>query len=113
MGRRVKTEVWKNVGVVRVERDERGRFIRWWRVTGGEVSGKMVAVYGYSFEQGRVVSKRYEFYGSGRELQEAVVTAHYYPPRGRFVTVSARKFASRPWLYGGEGDWIGKPEVES
>jgi len=114
---KVRTEIWKNVGIVRVERDERGKFIRWWKVTGRESSGKMVAVYGYVWEDGRIVSKRYEFTGSGRDLYWAVMLAHEMPPKGRFVTVSAREFVRHPWEYARLGgfshDWIGKPEVES
>jgi hypothetical protein len=54
---------------------------------------------------------RYEFFGSGREIYEAVRLAHTFMPKG-FVTVSARKFLENPAKYGVIGEWIEK-EIES
>jgi len=58
-----------------------------------------------------VMSGRYEFYGKGKDLYEAVVKAQKIVPKG-FVTVSAEKFLKHPEKYGFEGEWIER-EVES
>lgn len=64
-------------------------------------------------KNGKVSSRRYEFYGRGKDLYHAVVLALDYPPKKRFVTVSAKDFALNPFKYGGRGDWVDDPEVES
>jgi len=105
-------EIWKRRGQVEVSRDRRGRFVSWHRII-REVVGKRVAVYGRARVKGRVSSRRYEFYGRGRDLYHAVVLAIDYPPKQRFVTVSAKEFISNPFKYGGGGHWVAEPEVES
>ena len=105
-------EYWKKYGQVMVSRDKRGRFV-WWHKTVREVVGKKVAVYGRARVKGRVSSRRYQFYGRGKELYHAVVLALDYPPRKRFVTLSAKEFVTNPFKYGGGGHWVSEPEVES
>lgn len=56
-------------------------------------------------------SGRYEFYGKGRELYEAIKKAHELMPKG-FIDISAEKFLDRPEKYGVKGEWIER-EVES
>jgi hypothetical protein len=101
-------ENWKKYGRVKVSRDAKGRFIHWEkivRVARQAYWGKTVAVYDSL--------RRYQFYGSGKDLQKAVIWAHRFPPRRRHVIVSAEEFLANPFKYGEEGMWIGKPEVES
>jgi len=57
------------------------------------------------------MSRRYEFYGKGKDLYKAIVKAHQLMPKG-FVDVSAREFLEHPERYGHEGSWIDR-EVES
>ncbi|MCW4020275.1 MAG: hypothetical protein NWF14_03480 [Candidatus Bathyarchaeota archaeon] len=104
-------EIWKRYEQVEVARDVRGRFLYWQRI----IFGKQAAVYGHARMgiRGRVSSQRYEFHGQGRDLYHAVVLALDYPPRRRFVTVSAKEFISYPFKYGGGGYWVDEPEVES
>ena len=75
----VKTKNWKNRGKVIVERDEKGRFVRWRkpklvRRRGSAfagisfIGGKSVAIYGYASIDGGQRSRRFEFSGSGRDL---------------------------------------------
>jgi hypothetical protein len=56
-------------------------------------------------------SRRYEFYGKGKDLYEAVRLAHPYMPRG-YVEVDARDFIEDPEEYGVPGEWVWR-EVES
>ena len=80
------------------------------QVLGGG-SGRQVAVYGHAVSQGEVYSARFEFYGSGRELYQAVKFAYEgYVPRHAhtFVKVSARDFLRNPELYGVRGYWTAK-----
>jgi hypothetical protein len=121
----VKTENWKNRGKVIVQRDEKGRFVRWRKpklvhhrgrgFTGmGFMVGKRVAIYGYASVDGGRRSRRFEFSGSGRDLYRAIRVAHHVVPsnRKRFVKVSAREFLRNPYRYGVEGVWVEK-EIES
>jgi hypothetical protein len=121
----VKTENWKNRGEVIVQRDEKGRFVRWRkpkpmhhresRFMGMSfIEGKSVAIYGYASIDGGRRSRRFEFIGSGRDLYRAIRVAHHVVPsnRNRFVTVSAREFLRAPYRYGVEGGWVDK-EIES
>jgi hypothetical protein len=105
-------EIWKRRGQVEVSRDRRGRFVSWHRIF-GEIIGKRVAVYGRARVKGKVSSRRIEFYGSGKDLHHAVALALNYPPRQRFVTVSAKELNRNPFKYCGEGEWVDTPEVES
>jgi hypothetical protein len=121
----VKTENWKNRGKVVVQRDAKGRFVRWRKpklvhhrrseFTGWDfMGGKRVAIYGYASVDGGRRSRRFEFSGSGRDLYRAIRVAHRVVPsnRQRFVTVSARQFLRAPYRYGVEGVWVEK-EIES
>lgn len=81
-------------------------------------SGRQVAVYGYAktMRHPRAYSARFEFYGSGKELFQAVRLAHSgIVPRYEwaFVKCSARDFLHNPNFYGERGVWVAKPEVES
>jgi hypothetical protein len=57
------------------------------------------------------MSGRYEFWGKGKNLYQAVVNAHRYVPK-RFVNVSAEKFVEHPEHYGYQGKWIER-QIES
>ena len=57
-----------------------------------------------------VLSGRYEFYGTGRDLYKAMVLAHRYMPKG-FVDVSVEMFLSNPMKYGFEGKWLDREVV--
>lgn len=105
-------ERWKRYGRVEVSRDERGRFVSWHRIV-REVVGKRIAVYGRAMVDGRISSRRYEFDGRGKDLHRAVALALDYPPKHRFISISAKKFNSNPSKYVGRGYWVGKPEVDS
>lgn len=56
-------------------------------------------------------SGRYEFTGTGRDLQRAVILAQRYMPRG-YVEVDARDFIEDPEEYGVLGEWVWR-EAES
>lgn len=71
-----------------------------------------VSVYGSAWVKGVHGNRRYEFYGNGRELQEAVIQALGLPPKRRFVTVFAEEFLEESYKYGKEGYWTDY-EVES
>lgn len=58
-----------------------------------------------------VMSGRYEFNGSGKDLYKAIVEAYKTVPKG-FVRVSAEKFLRNPDRYGSEGSWLDR-EVAS
>jgi hypothetical protein len=58
-----------------------------------------------------IMSGRYEFHGSGKDLYKAVIKAQHFVPKG-FVSVSAEKFLEHPERYGFEGSWIDR-EIES
>ena len=127
-----RAEVWAKRGKVRVSRDRRGRFVRWQRIKRAlpqrvrleyplarpRARGffyppvKKVAVYGTCRTAKGVDTRRYEFSGSGRYLQAAVILAHRLMPRIRFVNVSARRFLRHPSVYGRPGHWIDR-EVDS
>jgi len=112
-----RSENWRRYGKVSVTRDRYGRFVKWKRVVTKPLSyglgEKRVAVYGYCLTEEGGSSRRYEFYGNGRELYQAVIQAHGLVPRRRFVTVSAEDFLDDPFEYGTWGYWIDRPEVES
>lgn len=81
-------------------------------------TGRQVAVYGYAqtMRYPRAYSARFEFYGSGRDLFQAVRLAHSgIVPRFEhaFVKCSAREFLNNPNIYGERGVWTAKPDVES
>jgi len=59
-------------------------------------------------------SGRYEFHGTGRQLQKAIIKAiHRVPkPPKHFIDVSAEEFLEHPEKYSVEGEWI-EWEVES
>ena len=50
-------------------------------------------------------SGRYEFYGRGRDLYEAIRIAHHYPPN-KFVEVDAREFIRNPRKFSVDGVWV-------
>jgi hypothetical protein len=58
-----------------------------------------------------VMSGRYEFSGSGKDLYKAVVKAHDTVPKG-YVKVSADDFLKNPDKYGLRGSWIDR-QVQS
>lgn len=102
-------ENWGKRGKVIVTRDERGRFVHWELYYEALIRknyyGKAIAVYGVGVNRFGRASRRYEFFGRGRELEEAVRRAYHYPPKGQFVSVSASEFNSNPSRYGSEGHW--------
>jgi hypothetical protein len=104
-------ENWGSRGKVSVTRDERGRFVHWetWvdAIIRMETYGKTISVYGTAINRFGRKSSRYDFSGTGRELEQAVRTAVHMPPKGRFVKVSARDFLMNPGRYGSEGHWSG------
>jgi len=80
--------------------------------------GKHVAVYRYArtSRHPRPYSARFEFYGSGRDLAQAVRLVYTgIVPRKEwaFVECSARDFLRNPYVYGEKGVWVGRPDVES
>jgi hypothetical protein len=81
--------------------------------------GREVAVYGYArtHENPRAYSARFEFSGSGKDCQRAVVKVYNegWVPRKEdaFVRCSAKRFLRNPEEYAEEGAWSGKPDVES
>jgi hypothetical protein len=81
-------------------------------------TGKQVAVYGYAktMRHPRPYSARFEFYGSGKDLFQAVRMAHNgIVPRFEhaFVKCSAREFLNNPNIYGERGVWTARPNVDS
>jgi hypothetical protein len=60
-------------------------------------------------------SARFEFYGNGKDLANAIriavkgIVPQFEDP---FVICSARKFIKNPFLFG-EGVWSGRPNIES
>ena len=48
---------------------------------------------------------RYEFYGRGRDLYEAIRIARYSPPN-KFVDVDAREYIRNPRKYSVDGVWV-------
>lgn len=104
-------ENWGSRGKVSVTRDERGRFVHWelWvdAIIRKATYGKTISVYGVGVNKYGRKSSRYDFSGTGRELEQAVRTAVHIPPKDRFVRVSARAFLSNPYKYGAEGHWDG------
>jgi len=58
-----------------------------------------------------VMSGRYEFHGSGKDLYRTVIKAYRIMPKG-FVDVSAEKFLAHSERYGFGGRWIER-EAES
>ena len=57
-----------------------------------------------------VMSGRYEFYGKGSDLYNAILKALRIVPKG-FVDVSAEMFLIDPMKYGYEGMWIDREVV--
>ena len=54
---------------------------------------------------GRQFRGRYEFYGRGRDLYEAVRIATKHPPN-KYVDVEAVDFIDNPYDYCVDGEWI-------
>jgi hypothetical protein len=104
-----RTEYWQRYGKVSVSRDKRGRFLGWSRLMDNE---KWISVYGNCMTNEGVSSRRYDIYGKGKELYQAVTQAHKIVPRKRHVQVSAEDFLDDPFTYGTSGYWIDR-EVES
>jgi hypothetical protein len=48
---------------------------------------------------------RYEFYGRGRDIGEAIRVATKHPPN-KFVDVDAREFVRNPSKYSVDGVWL-------
>ena len=71
-----------------VTRDRRGRLVSWETVVENvynkAIFGKGIAVYGTAHNRFGIESKRYEFYGTGRDLERTVRTR----------TTSLRRIAS-------------------
>ena len=103
------TEYWKRYGRVAVTRNAKGQFVKWQRVSiprsflGFGFYGKQVSVYG---QCSNGIGQRYDFHGTGRELQRAITLAHRIVPKRRFVRISARDFLANPFRYGERGYWI-------
>lgn len=82
-------------------------------------SGREVAVYGYArtHENPRAYSARFEFSGSGKDCQRAVVKVYdegWVPMKeDAFVRCSARQFLRNPEDYAEKGTWSGNPDVRS
>jgi len=126
---RARAEVWAKRGRVRVSRDRKGRFVSWHRIKRARIRAeypsklprpavflyplvKKVAVYGTCATGQGVYRGRYEFTGSGKDLQRAVILALRVVPRSRFVNAPARLFLMNPSRFGRPGVWIDK-EVDS
>jgi hypothetical protein len=83
------------------------------------ISGREVAVYGYARtkDNPKGYSARFEFSGSGKDCQQAVVKVYNesWVPRKEdaFVRCSARQFLNNPEEYAEKGAWSGKPNVKS
>jgi len=90
-------------------------------------SGKHIAVYRYAttwrykkiakkLEIPKTYSARFEFYGNGRELAQAVrLSLSGIVPRWEdpFVECHAKDFLSDPYKFGEKGFWVDKPNIES
>lgn len=98
-------EDWRVYGRVYVTRGRNGRFVSWHRVF-GVLLGKQVAVYGNCLVNGSISSRRIEIHGQGKDLYHAVALAIDYPPKKRFLTVSAKEFHEHPFKYVGGGQWV-------
>ena len=59
-----------------------------------------------------VVKGRFEFYGHGKALYQAIKMATNYVPKKKTVSVSAKDFIDYPLEYGDYGTWI-EYDVES
>jgi len=84
----------------------------------GSWGGKSVAVYlaVKTRRHPKPYNARYEFHGSGKDLNGAIRIAFsgIVPPHEQpFVQCSARNFVNNPYLYGEKGVWLGRPNVES
>jgi hypothetical protein len=80
--------------------------------------GKHVAVYRYArtSRHPRPYSARFEFYGSGKDLANAIrLTLSGIVPRWRrpFVECSARAFLNNPYKFGERGSWTARPDITS
>lgn len=92
-------------------RGPRGRFVAWrpWydrlRELGPGGIGRSIDAYD--------AHRRYEFYGTGKDLMRAVAIALHYPPMWDkpLVKVSAEEFINNRERCGVEGDW--EPKVDS
>lgn len=81
-----------------------------------EERGQHVDMYGgaVSFKHPRPRHYRWQFRGSGKQLQKAVKKGLQHPPKRQFETVSAEKFIENPNRYWDEdGDWIERPDITS
>lgn len=58
------------------------------------------------------LSGRFEFYGSGKDLERSVLATRNIVPKERHQIVPAREFLSNPYKYGKSGYWIDK-EISS
>lgn len=111
-----RTENWGKRGKVTVTRDAKGRFVSWKPMINTFSYGfsrKSVAVYGYCITEEGKSSRRYEFSGDGRAIYQAVALAQHIVPKKRFVTINAEAFIDDPYVYGTEGYWIDRPEINS
>jgi len=107
-----RTENWKGIGTVTVTRNSKGQFVSWERFTFPSYVpsyGKQISVYGHASNG---VGRRYDFFGSGKDLQRAVICALKIVPKRPFVKVSARDFVRNPYKYGERGHWVDR-KVES
>ena len=80
--------------------------------------GKHIAVYRYAktLKHPRPYSARFEFYGSGKDLANAVRLAlSGIVPRWEnpHVECSAHAFLNNPYKYGEMGVWVARPNIES
>lgn len=83
------------------------------------IGRREVAVYGYAKTKInlKAYSARFEFSGSGKDCQRAVVKVYnegWVPMKeNAFVRCSAREFLKHPERYAEQGTWSGNPDVKS
>jgi hypothetical protein len=95
----------------------RQRYWKWvYHRTGSKAGQKWYKRRVWKYPKGRYktvkVRGRYEFYGSGKELYQAIRKAIYYVPKRKTVSVNAEDFVRYPLEYGDYGTWI-EYDVES
>ena len=73
-----------------------------------EVERKYVAIYGSV----NGVTKRIEVSGTGYELEDFLRDAVHYPPKKRFVSVSAGRISSRA-VFDRKNEWDKRPQIDS
>lgn len=95
----------------------RQRYWKWvYHRKGSKAGQKWYKRRVWKYPKGRtkkvVVKGRFEFYGSGKALYQAIKMATNYVPKKKTVSVSAQDFIKYPLEYGDYGTWI-EYDVES